>query len=75
MATTPSFSSGSPIVGGLDPGLLEAQRAVNAQLALMPQLDITTPDGLAVLRAMTTPWALLWPVPPSTVPPAGSTRC
>jgi acetyl esterase/lipase len=42
-------------VGNLAPDLLEAQRAVNKQLALMPQFDITTPEGLAMLRRSTAP--------------------
>ncbi|MFF3750602.1 alpha/beta hydrolase [Streptomyces sp. NPDC002018] len=55
-ATAPSpvsFTGG--VVTGLDPELLDAQREANLVLAQMPQPDVTTPEGLAVLRALTSP--------------------
>ncbi|MGI5500503.1 alpha/beta hydrolase fold domain-containing protein [Lentzea sp. CA-135723] len=42
-----------PRVDGIDPAVLEAQRAFNAAIAQMPHPDVRTPDGLAELRAAT----------------------
>ncbi|MFJ5991713.1 alpha/beta hydrolase fold domain-containing protein [Lentzea sp. NPDC092896] len=41
-------------VTGIDPTVLDAQRAINAALATMPHPDVRTPDGLAALRTGTT---------------------
>jgi acetyl esterase len=47
------FHSVSPLVTGIDPGKLAAQRQVNALLAQMPHPDVRTPEGLALLRKAT----------------------
>ncbi|MEU6347078.1 alpha/beta hydrolase fold domain-containing protein [Streptomyces sp. NPDC046977] len=52
-SSAPSFAGMR--VDGLDEELIAAQQQVNAMLAQMPQPDITTPEGLEMLRAMTTP--------------------
>jgi acetyl esterase/lipase len=44
-----------PPVDGLDPAILEAQRAANAQLLMMPHPDPRTPRGLVELRALIAP--------------------
>jgi hypothetical protein len=48
-------ASESPIVGGVDGAILEAQRAANAELAKMPHADPRTSDGLVELRALIAP--------------------
>ena len=48
-------ASDSPITGGVDGSVLEAQRLANAELAKMPHPDPRTPDGLAELRALIAP--------------------
>jgi acetyl esterase/lipase len=42
-------------VDGLDPAILEAQRAANAELLTMPHPDPRTPQGLLELRALIAP--------------------
>jgi acetyl esterase len=45
----------TPAVGGIDPAILDAQRAANAELRKMPHPDPRTPDGLTALRALIAP--------------------
>jgi len=47
--------SNSPVVGGVDAAILEAQRGANAELAKMPHPDPRTADGLVELRALIAP--------------------
>jgi acetyl esterase/lipase len=54
-STPPVVDWDSPVVGGLDTAILDAQRAANAELAKMPHPDPRTPDGLVELRALITP--------------------
>jgi acetyl esterase len=42
-------------VDGLDPAILDAQRAANAELLKMPHPDPRTPEGLVELRALIAP--------------------
>jgi acetyl esterase/lipase len=42
-------------VAGLDPAILDAQRAANAELVKMPHPDPRTPEGLVELRALIAP--------------------
>jgi hypothetical protein len=49
----PEYHGTSPLVTGIDPAVLSAQREVNAALAAMPHPDVRTPQGLALLRAST----------------------
>src|SRR5262245_50206005 len=43
------------VVGTLDPAILAAQRAANAELANMPHPDPRTPQGLLEVRALISP--------------------
>jgi acetyl esterase/lipase len=43
------------VVDGLDPAILDAQRAANAELGKMPHPDPRSPAGLAELRALIAP--------------------
>jgi acetyl esterase len=49
----PEYRSASPLVTGIDPAVLAAQREANVALAAMPHPDVRTPEGLAMLRAAT----------------------
>jgi acetyl esterase/lipase len=45
----------APLVDGLDPAILDAQRIANAELSKMPHPDPRTPQGLLELRALIAP--------------------
>ena len=49
----PQFHPINPLVTGIDPAVLEAQRQANAAMAGFPHPDPHTPDGLQMLRALT----------------------
>jgi acetyl esterase len=54
MSTAVQPYPGSP-ADGLDPAILDAQRAANAELLKMPHPDPRTPQGLLELRALIAP--------------------
>ena len=49
----PRFHPTCPLVTGIDPTVLDAQRQANAALAGFPHPDPHTPEGLQTLRALT----------------------
>ena len=49
----PEFHSSNPLVTGIDPAVLDAQRQANAALREFPHPDPRTPEGLEVLRTLT----------------------
>ena len=49
----PQFHPTNPLVTGIDPAVLDAQREANAALAGFPHPDPRTPEGLQALRALT----------------------
>jgi acetyl esterase/lipase len=54
MSTAAQRDPASPL-DGLDPAILDAQRAANAELLKMPHPDPRTPEGLVELRALIAP--------------------
>jgi acetyl esterase/lipase len=49
----PEFHPSNPLVTGIDPAVLDAQRQANAALREVPHPDPRTPDGLQMLRTLT----------------------
>jgi acetyl esterase len=49
----PEFHRTNPLVTGIDPAVLDAQRQANTALAGFPHPDPHTPEGLQMLRALT----------------------
>jgi len=49
----PQFHPTNPLVTGIDPAVLDAQRQANAALAGFPHPDPHTPEGLQALRNLT----------------------
>src|SRR5262249_22567814 len=49
----PEFQSSNPLVTGIDPAVLDAQRQANAALREFPHPDPRTPEGLEALRTLT----------------------
>jgi acetyl esterase len=50
-----TFHPLDPVVTGISPEILDAQRQVNRMLAQFPQPDVLAPGGVAQLRAITAP--------------------
>ncbi|MFJ2650508.1 alpha/beta hydrolase [Streptomyces sp. NPDC087420] len=59
------------VVTGLDAKLIDAQKEANLVLARMPVVDVTTAEGLAMLRLMTTPAQPSSVLPPEDITIAG----
>src|SRR5262245_56411414 len=49
----PQFHPSSPLVTGIDPAVVAAQREANKLLAQMPHPDVHTPEGIEMLRTLT----------------------
>jgi len=49
----PEFHPSNPLVTGIDPAVLDAQRQANAALRGFPHPDPHTPEGLQMLRTLT----------------------
>ena len=49
----PEFYPSNPLVTGIDPAVLDAQREANAALSEFPHPDPRTPEGLQMLRTLT----------------------
>jgi len=49
----PEFHPSNPLVTGIDPAVLDAQREANAALSEFPHPDPRTPEGLQMLRTLT----------------------
>src|ERR1700746_2973709 len=67
----------APVIDGVDPAILDAQRIANAELSKMPHPDPRTAQGLSQLRALIAPPQRSPELTPTDVvadPPGGDLR-